>query len=162
MISFTIIVVSDTIYYSGKEDISGEKAREIIESKGYKVLAKKIVPNDYKMIYRAVIESTKTSDVVLVIGGTGPSPRDISIDVVKQMSWRELPGFGELFRQLSYNEIGPRAAISRAGLFIVGESAVAVIPGSPHAVELALEKILLDIVDHLVREMRRISGEHKL
>lgn len=162
MAVFTIIVVSDTIYYSGKEDVSGERAKEIIESKGHKVSSKVIVPNDYKMIYKSVIEAVKNSDVVLVIGGTGPSPRDISIDVVEKLAWRKLPGFGELFRQLSYNEIGARAIISRAGLFIVEDSAVAVIPGSPHAVELALNKILMDVVDHLIEEIKRISGSHKI
>ncbi len=163
MVNFIIIVVSDSVYYGKKSDVSGELAIKILKARGHKIFDKIIVPNSYREIYRAIIESLKKSpDAIIIIGGTGPSPRDITIDVVKELSWRELPGFGELFRMLSYNEIGARGIISRAGMFLIQDVVVIVTPGSPSAVKLALEKIVVEIIDHVVSELRRFEGEHRI
>ncbi len=160
-ISFSIIVVSDSVYSGSKEDVSGEKARLILGKRGYKVIGKIIVPNDPKLILKALREASGIADAVLLIGGTGPSPRDITIDVVENVAWRKLPGFGEIFRYESYRSIGYRAITSRAGLYILYDGVpVAVLPGSPDAVETGL-KILLEIIDHLVEETRRYEGPHR-
>ncbi len=158
--TYCILVVSDSVYRGDREDLSGKLARRTIEDRGYRVLRHSVVPNDYKQILDSVQEMVKECDVVLVIGGTGPSPRDISIDVVEKLSWRYLPGFGELFRYLTFKKHGYKAIYSRAGLYVVNRSAVAVVPGSPDAVELALE-ILVGTIDHVIEEIRRLEGIHR-
>jgi molybdenum cofactor biosynthesis protein B len=157
-VSFAIIVVSDTVYEGGMEDVSGEKARKIILGSGHKVYGKIVVPNDPKLILKAVRESAGFADALLLIGGTGPSPRDVTIDVVERIAWRRLPGFGEIFRYESYKEVGYKAITSRAELYILYDGVpVAVLPGSPNAVEVGL-RILLPIIDHLVEETMRYEG----
>ncbi len=136
------------------------KAAGILKEKGYEVNRITVIPNDYKVIHSTVLKAVRESDAVLVIGGTGPSPRDISVDVVEKLSWRHLPGFGELFRYRTYEEIGFKAVYTRAGLYLVDGSAVVVIPGSPNAVDIALE-ILSGTIDHVIEEARRIKGKHR-
>ncbi len=157
-----IIVVSDTVYEGSKQDVSGEVAREILSSRGYRVVDKIVVPNRYREILRAINELSGKTDFIIAIGGTGPSPRDITVDVVESIAWRKIPGFGEIFRLRSYEEIGMRGAISRAELFILANGTlVAVTPGSTAAVKLALS-LLLEIIDHLVEESRRYEGQHRI
>ncbi len=158
-LTYTVIVVSDTIYHGLKKDESGEKAIELIEKQGYRVISKKIIPNDPKQVINALREA-KDSDVIVLIGGTGPSPRDITIDVIESLAWRKIPGFGEVFRYESYREIGGRGLISRSELFLLYDGKpVLVLPGSTSAVELGL-KIFFELVEHLVEEARRITGRH--
>lgn len=159
---FHIIVVSDNVYMGLKEDISGELAVKKLEEKGYEVNGKTIVPNKYREILRAVNKASEKSDAIVMIGGTGPSPRDITVDVVEAISWRKIPGFGELFRFKSYQQIGYRGIISRAELYLLHNGvAVAVLPGSIGAVELGIE-ILSKIIDHLIEEAKRYEGEHRI
>lgn len=160
VLRYGILVVSDSVYSGEKKDVSGKLAKSIIESKGYIVSNYAITPNDYKLILSKVLDLVKDCDVVVVIGGTGPSPRDISIDVVEKISWRNLPGFGEIFRYLTFKRQGFKAIYSRAGLYIVNKSVVIVTPGSPDAVKTALE-IVLESIDHVIEEVRRLKGPHK-
>ncbi len=158
--SFTIIVVSDSVYKGMKKDESGEIARSFLEENGYTVREKIIVPNDAREIMRVI--RMNESDVLLFIGGTGPSPRDITIDTIEGLSWRKIPGFGELFRYLSYKEIGFRGIISRSELYILPDGRIAIVlPGSVNAVKLGL-KIIIEIIDHLYEEAKRFEGEHKI
>ena len=159
-LKYGILVVSDSVYSGEKEDVSGRLAKSIIEDKGYIVNKYTIIPNDYKLILHKVLDLVKECDVVIVIGGTGPSPRDISIDVIEKISWRTLPGFGEIFRYLTFKRQGFKAIYSRAGLYIVDKSAVIVTPGSPDAVKTALE-IVLESIDHVIEEIRRLKGIHR-
>ena len=157
-----IIVVSDAVYEGRKRDVSGEVAREILSSRGYQVAAKIVVPNKYREILRAINELAGKADFIIAIGGTGPSPRDITVDVVENIAWRQIPGFGEIFRLRSYEEIGMRGAISRAELYILANcTPVAVTPGSTTAVKLALN-LLLEVIDHLVEESHRYEGQHRI
>ena len=156
-----VIVVSDTVFKEPSKDVSGNKAIEILRNHGYRVKDKDIVPNDFKEIYNVVVKAVEESDIVLLIGGTGPSPRDITVDVVEKLAWRKLPGFGELFRYLTYTGEGAKAIYTRAEMFLVGKSVVVVLPGSVDAVVLALEKILVNNIDHVVEELRRLHGPHK-
>ncbi len=159
MLAFRIIVVSDHVYRGEKGDLSGERAKQILINNGYRVIGKVIVPNDPKMVIEA-IRNSRDADALIVIGGTGPSPRDISVDIVESMAWRKIPGFGELFRLESYREIGGRGLISRSELYLLYDGrAVVILPGSAGAVDLGL-KILLELVDHLISEARRIRGPH--
>jgi molybdenum cofactor biosynthesis protein B len=94
-------------------------------------------------------------DAVLITGGTGIAPRDTTVDVVTPLYERHLLGFGELFRMLSFAEIGSAAMLSRASAGIVGGVPVFVMPGSPSAVRLALARLILPELGHLVAELRR-------
>ncbi|WP_440059663.1 MogA/MoaB family molybdenum cofactor biosynthesis protein [Thermogladius sp. 4427co] len=155
-----LVVVSDTIYEGKAPDVSGEYAEKRLSTHGFNV-HRVIVPNKPSEIIRA-LNSNPGSKLVVVIGGTGPSPRDISIDLVESISWKALPGFGEEFRRRSIEKTGLRAILSRAGLYVTFDGRViAVLPGSPEAVEIGLD-ILLGVVDHLLEEASRIEGPHKV
>ena len=93
--------------------------------------------------------------VVILTGGTGITSRDSTFEAVEALLDKRLPGFGELFRMLSYQEIGPPAMLSRACAGRVGRAILVCLPGSEHAVRLALEKLLLPELGHLVREATR-------
>ena len=94
-------------------------------------------------------------DAVLLTGGTGISPRDLTYETVSALLTKPLPGYGELFRMLSYAEIGPAALLSRAVGGLMGRVAVLVMPGSRAAVELAMGKLILPELPHLVRDARK-------
>ncbi len=159
---FHVVVVSDNVYMGLKEDISGELAVKKLKEKGYEVRGKTVVPNRYREILKAINNAAEKSDAILMIGGTGPSPRDITVDVVEAISWRKIPGFGELFRFKSYQQIGYRGIISRAELYLLHNGvAIAVLPGSIGAVELGIE-ILTGMIDHLIEEAKRYEGEHRI
>lgn len=161
--AFYVVVVSDTVCQDPSKDVSGKKAVEIIASRGFRVIGLDYIPNSFKEIVRKVMNASSDSDVdvLIFIGGTGPSPRDITVDVVEAMAWRRLQGFGELFRMVSYEVEGARAILSRAELYILPNGKVAVVlPGSPKAIEIGL-KLLLEVVEHLVDEVKRFEGMHK-
>ena len=156
---FEIIVVSDRVAEKEHEDVSGEAAKAFLEERGYCISRKVVVRNSQREILRAIREST--SSVLLLLGGTGPSPRDITVDVVESIAWRCIPGFGELFRVISMQSIGYRALLSRANLCILYDGKVAaVLPGSPQGVVTGLN-ILVNIIDHLVEEVSRFEGVHR-
>jgi len=157
---FEIIVVSDRVFEDPLRDTSGELAKNYLENKGYCVSRKSIVRNNYREILKAIREAN--GRVLVLLGGTGLSPRDITIDVVKNTAWRCIPGFGEVFRSLSARSIGYRAILSRAELCVLYDGKVAVVlPGSPQGVEIGLE-ILTGLIDHLVEEVDRFEGEHRI
>ena len=154
-----VVVVSDTLIAGRGVDVSGEVALSTLSNKGYCTTGKEVVGNSYRDILRALRNSKER--VVVFLGGTGPSPKDITVDVVESTAWRCLTGFGELFRQLSYQKIGARAILSRATLCIMHDGkAVAVLPGSPDATKLGVE-ILAEILNHLLEEVDRFEGPHK-
>ncbi len=154
-----ILVVSDKVYRGEKKDVSGSLAEKKLEEAGFTVIGKTVLPNDYKMILRGVQEAVRKGDLVVVIGGTGPSPRDISVDVVEKLAWRCLPGCGEVFRKLTYEKEGVAAIFTRAEMYLVEESVVIVLPGAPSAVELGVE-LAAKAAPHVIAECRRLEGEH--
>jgi len=156
---FEIVVVSDRVAERPHEDVSGEIARSFLEDKGYCISRKVIARNTQREILRAVREAN--SRVVVLLGGTGPSPRDITVDVIRDLAWRCFPGFGELFRALSIQNVGYRAILSRADLCVLYDGKIAVIlPGSPQGVTIGLN-IFVNIVDHLTEEVNRFEGVHR-
>ncbi|MGB9827105.1 MAG: MogA/MoaB family molybdenum cofactor biosynthesis protein [Thermosphaera sp.] len=158
-VSVDIIVVSDRVYEGLAEDTSGSVARRIVERKGYNVENFMVIPNSHRELLR-VLRNAK-SRVIIFIGGTGPGPRDITVDVVSQVAWRHLPGFGEIFRAKSFEVKGYRGVLTRSELFILHDGRIVVcLPGSPEAVELGVN-ILLNILEHLVEEVDRFEGVHK-
>lgn len=97
-------------------------------------------------------------DAVIITGGTGPAPRDVTPEAVRAVCGRELPGFGELFRMLSYDDIGPAAALSRALCALHGRQVVWALPGSTAACRLALEKLILPELKHLRAQLARAAS----
>jgi molybdenum cofactor biosynthesis protein B len=154
-----IITVSDT--RTEATDASGQLIRESLEGAGHQVLASSIVPDEPPEIRRAIEEATGTEGVkaVLLTGGTGITPRDRTADVVSEMLDKPMDGFGELFRVFSYEEIGAAAMLSRAVGGVAGGALVFAMPGSRAAVRLAMEKLILPDLGHLVYEMEKRPEE---
>jgi len=151
-----VLTVSDS--RTRDTDESGRLALEILAKFGHVVAGHQIVPNKPRAIAAAVAAALKDADMAITIGGTGPSKRDVSIEAVRGLVEKELPGFGEMFRALSQKEIGTAALMSRAllGVTKAGRLVVAV-PGSPGAVRLALETILMNEIKHILWEVRRYA-----
>lgn len=144
-----VITVSDT--RTPDTDEGGRLLAELLAGRGYPVVLRRWVPDDLYAIRGAVLEALARPEVraVLLTGGTGIAPRDVTVEAVRPLLDAELPGFGELFRWLSYQEIGPAAMLSRA---LAGRAAgvfVACLPGSPAGVRLAAERLILPELDHI-------------
>ena len=151
-VSAAVVTVSDT--RGAEEDTGGDRVRDLLEAGGHPVVERRIVPDEPAAIAGALHELTGRADVGAVVftGGTGVAPRDVTPDTVEPLLDRLIPGFGELFRQLSYAEIGSAALLSRALAGIRGGRVVFVLPGSRGAVKLAMEKLVLPELGHLAAE----------
>jgi molybdopterin adenylyltransferase len=138
------------------DDASGRVLREGLEAAGHPVVGQVIVQDDSDAI-RGALQAAQLAGARAVIftGGTGLTRRDQTVDTVRPLLERELPGFGELFRMLSYQEIGSAAWLSRALAGTHGELLVFLLPGSPDAARLALERLILPELGHAVRELSR-------
>jgi len=147
-----ILTVSDT--RTVETDSSGRLIRSLLQEGGHHVVDHEIVRDDFGAIQEAVrreIEDPRTQ-VIILTGGTGISPRDVTFEAIRGLLEKELPGYGELFRMLSYAEIGAATILSRAIAGIAKSTLVIATPGSSNAVRLAMEKIILPEVGHLLRE----------
>lgn len=149
-----IVTVSDS--RTPETDGSGWAIRELVLASGHAVLSYGIVPDDRDPIRQRVKELSgqPDCDVVLVTGGTGFAPRDVTVEAIEPLIQRRIDGFGELFRALSFQEIGAAAMLSRALAGTIGTTAVFVMPGSTAAVRLAMTKLILPQLGHLVGLMR--------
>jgi len=134
------------------DDPGGDKIASLFRAADHRLVERRLVADGTEPIQRALdgLLDDPTVDLVVVTGGTGPTVDDVTPDAVSARFDRELPGFGELFRQLSYEEIGPRTIASRATAGIARNTPVFVVPGSRNAVELATEAIILEEAPHLV------------
>ena len=139
------------------DDRGGERIAALLGEAGHERIERRLVPDDQVAIAGAVVELLSASgvDVVVVTGGTGVSPSDVTPEAVEPQLERQLDGFGELFRALSFAEIGPAALLSRALAGTARGRAVFVLPGSPGAVELAMRRLVLPVAPHLVGQLRR-------
>lgn len=154
-LGFAALVVSDR--RTAETDRSGPLVLESAAGAGHLAGERRLVPNRPEAVQaelRALVERADV-DVVVVCGGTGLSPRDLTVEAVRPLFERELEGFGELFRALSFAEIGAAAMLSRATAGVVGGRAVFVLPGSPRAVELAMARLILPEAAHLLAQLRR-------
>lgn len=154
-VACAIVTTSDT--RTTDTDESGRLAREALERAGHSVVSHAIVPNDAAKIREELSRLEGAgARFVLTTGGTGIGPKDVTLDAVEPLLARRLPGFGELFRSLSYDEIGAATILSRADLGVTaGGMIVACVPGSRGAVKLAVEQILAKELAHLVRELTK-------
>jgi molybdenum cofactor biosynthesis protein B len=150
-----VLTVSDT--KTPETDTSGTVIRELLTAGGHLVVGSAIVRDEPADVERVVREACGRSDVqaVIITGGTGVTSRDSTFEAVDALLDKRLPGFGELFRMLSYQEIGAAAMLSRAQLGVASRRIVVSLPGSPNACRLALEKLLVPELSHLLREVSR-------
>jgi molybdenum cofactor biosynthesis protein B len=154
-VRIAILTISDT--RTPETDTGGDIAEELLEDAGQEVVERRIVRDEVAGIRNNLIDLLARSDVdaVLTTGGTGISARDTTFEVVERMLEKRLDGFGEIFRMLSYEEIGSAAIMSRALAGSVGSKVVASLPGSRNAVRLAVEKLLVPELSHVVFELRK-------
>ncbi len=148
-----VITVSDT--RTEATDASGRYLRDALRGAGIEIVDTRIVPDEAEAIEKAVDELSSRCEAVVTSGGTGISRRDTTIEVVERKFDKELPGFGELFRMLSYEEIGSGAMLSRAAAGLCGDVLLFALPGSTNAVRLAAERLILPELEHLVWEVIR-------
>jgi molybdenum cofactor biosynthesis protein B len=154
-ITIAIVTVSDTRTPDTDEN------RKYIERRmgelGHTVAAYRLIKDEPDQVAAVLEELTAQPDVRLVLfnGGTGISPRDTTYDVISRILEKPLPGFGELFRMLSYQEVGAAAMLSRATAGVYKKTLIFSTPGSPNAVQVALEKLILPEINHLAWEVVR-------
>lgn len=155
VLGFGLITVSDT--RGPEDDVSGRSLAALAQVAGHRVEGPVVVPDDVAAIRGAVrrMLAGQRVDVVVLNGGTGFSPRDVTLDAVVPLFDRPVEGFGELFRMLSWQQVGAAAMLSRAAAGLVGDRAVFLLPGSPKAVSLAMEKLILPEAGHLLAQARR-------
>ena len=138
------------------DDVSGRTLREGLQTAGHVVVGSAVVKDDPEAIRAAVTGAIdRGARAVLVTGGTGITRRDQTLEALHPILEREIPGFGELFRMLSFAEIGSAAWLSRATAGTLRGALVFLLPGSPNAVRLALERLILPELGHAVRELSR-------
>ena len=150
-----VITVSDT--RTEETDTGGRLLRTLLAEGGHRVLGHEIVPDDAGAL-RAAIERQLAADApraIITTGGTGISRRDGSYEVIADLLEKRLDGFGELFRALSFEEIGPAAMLSRAVAGAAQGKVVIALPGSRNAVRLGMTRLVLPELGHLVREVSR-------
>jgi len=154
-LDFAVLTVSDT--RTKETDESGKILCEMLKNRKHNVVYYEIVKDDGKEIENFInkVILDKNIDAVITNGGTGISKRDVTIETVKKFFEKTLDGFGEIFRYLSYAEIGSGAIMSRATAGVCKGKIIISIPGSPNAVKLALEKIVIPEISHIVWELRR-------
>jgi molybdenum cofactor biosynthesis protein B len=154
-IRVAVLTISDT--RTSETDTGGDIAEESMRGAGHEVVAREIVRDEATSIRTNLVDLLARSDVdaVITTGGTGISARDTTYEVVDRMVEKKLDGFGEIFRMLSYEEIGAAALLSRAVAGAVGTKLVASLPGSRDAVRLGMEKLLVPEIAHIVFELRK-------
>lgn len=137
-------------------DVSGDALVEMLKGAGHNVLFKKIIADDETMIQDAVmyVLGLPELDVAIFSGGTGITPTDITIETVSPFFDKTLPGFGEFFRRISYDRVGSAAVMSRATAGVAKGKALFCIPGSPDAVKVSVEMLILPEASHIVKHAR--------
>lgn len=148
-----VVTISDT--RTEATDTSGAAIVELLTAAGHEVARRRLVKDDPAAVRDAVRSGTTAADVIITTGGTGITARDSTYEAIAALLDKRLDGFGELFRMLSYAEIGAAAMLSRAVAGSIGSTAVFSLPGSELAVRLAMTKLILPEIGHVVRELKR-------
>ena len=154
-VSCYVLTVSDT--RTPDTDTGGAAIRQLLESAGHDVSGHDIVRDEPTEVATRVTErlADAHTQVIITTGGTGITSRDGTYEAVHGLLDKRLDGFGELFRMLSFQEIGPSAMMSRATAGTANGKAVFVLPGSPSAVRLAMTRLILPELGHVVQQLRR-------
>jgi len=155
-IRIAVLTVSDT--RTVETDRGGQLVQELAKNKGLEVAAYEIVPDDKDRIRQRVEEwlEQEEADAVITTGGTGIARRDVTLEAISPLFEKQLDGFGELFRYVSFAEdVGTKAILSRAAAGVAKDKAIFVLPGSRGAVKLAMERLILPEIRHIVFELTK-------
>ena len=150
-----VLTVSDT--RTEANDTGGQAIRELLGTSGHVVTGHAIVrdePDEVTLAVRTELANGQ-SQVIITTGGTGITSRDGTFEAIDRLLDKRLPGFGELFRMISFEEIGAAAMLSRATAGSAARKAIFVLPGSPDAVRLAMSKLILPELGHVVQQLSR-------
>jgi molybdenum cofactor biosynthesis protein B len=160
-LNFAVFVCSTSRYQQVQKgekinDVSGDTIEALLRNAGHVVAFKKIISDDKVIIEEAVksVLSSAELDAAVFCGGTGVAPKDVTIETVSPFFEKTLPGFGEIFRRLSYDKVGSAAVMSRAVAGVAKGKAFFCIPGSPDAVRISVEMLILPEAPHIVRHAR--------
>jgi len=148
-----VLTISDT--RALETDVSGRTIVELLEGARHVVAKRQILRDDPKDVHDAVLAQIGGIDAVITTGGTGITSRDSTYEAIASLLEKRLDGFGELFRALSYQEIGSAAMLSRATAGVARGTAIFMLPGAENAVRLAMNKLILPELGHVIRELRR-------
>ncbi len=140
------------------DDTSGDIIERLASNAGHTIQGRKLISDSKPMITKTAKKALKSHgvDALIITGGSGLSPRDVTVESISPLIDKEIPGFGELFRKLSFDSIGSAALLSRAFAGTSTGKAVFCLPGSPDAVQTAMEKLILPELGHIIR----IAREH--
>jgi molybdenum cofactor biosynthesis protein B len=154
-VSCFVLTVSDT--RTEANDTGGQAIRELLERAGHSVTGHTIVKDEASQVAATIRERLveQATQVIITTGGTGISARDTTFEAVTALFEKRLDGFGELFRMISFHQIGSAAMMSRATAGTVGRKAIFVLPGSPAAVRLAMEKLIVPELGHVVQQLSK-------
>jgi len=148
-----VLTISDT--RTAETDTSGDAIAQALASAGHEVVGRRIVRDDPASVREIVRAESRNVPVIVTTGGTGITARDSTYEAISTLLDKRLDGFGELFRMLSYEQIGSAAMLSRACAGCIGTTAIFALPGSEQAVRLAMDKLILPEIGHVVRELQR-------
>lgn len=154
-VSVAVVTVSDT--RTPETDVNRQYLEARLAELGHVAAAYRLIRDEPDQVAAALDELAALPGVRLILfnGGTGISPRDTTYDVLSRMLEKTLPGFGELFRMLSFQEVGAAAVLSRATAGVYRGCVIVSMPGSPNAVQLAMEKLIFPEINHLAWEVAR-------
>ncbi len=155
VVGCAVLVTSDS--RTEETDESGKLIKQRLLDKGHKVVYYTILKNDAAILKNKIVELIQQEEVQVIItsGGTGLSHKDVTVDTLQAMLEKQLDGFGELFRQLTYQELGTASIMSRATAGVISGKIIICFPGSLGAATLAMDKIILSEIGHMVREATR-------
>ena len=160
-LNFAIFVCSTSRYEEMQKgektnDISGDTIEALLIKAGHRAMSREVIADDKNMIEEAVysVLSSAELDAAVFCGGTGIAPKDVTIETVSPFLEKTLPGFGEIFRRLSYDKMGSAAVMSRAVAGVAKGKVLFCIPGSPDAVRVSVETLILPEAPHIVRHIR--------
>jgi molybdopterin adenylyltransferase len=148
-----VLTISDT--RTEDTDTSGDAIAGALRAAGHLLTGRRIVRDDPPAVRSLVLEHAASVDIVITTGGTGITSRDSTYEAIAGVLEKRIDGFGELFRMLSFPEIGAAAMMSRACAGTIGRTAVFSLPGSESAVRLAMRELIIPELGHVVRELRR-------
>ena len=161
-VKFAIITVSTSRYetYGSvseprlADDISGTVMMDLVSGSGFDVKTYSLLPDNESLIAGHVRELTGADiDAIVISGGTGLAPEDVTLEAVEPLFDKNIPGFGEVFRLKSLKDVGTAAILSRASAGVVGRCVVFCLPGSPAAVELALKELIIPEAPHIIKHI---------
>lgn len=151
-VACSVLTISDT--RTLEDDTSGRCVVDLLEAAGHTVLERRIVKDERAQIRWAMHTPPRGVEAIIATGGTGLAPRDVTYEVVRDLLEKEIPGFGELFRMLSYEQVGAAAMLSRATAGVSAGRLLFALPGSRKGVELAMEKLVVPQLGHLIGLIR--------